>query len=436
MKAWLSNVWSYISASYWFVPLVMAVGAILLSYGAISLDRWMILDFGLNLKGFFFISQPEGARALLETVAGSIITVTGVVFSLTIIAVAFAAAQIGPRVLNNFMHDKANQYTLGIFIATFIYCLLVLRTIVSTHEIFGNTFVPQIAILICMILVGLSLGFLIFFVHHIPVSINVNKVLAKIYKNFHLQLDCFSLNVDTIQKNVETYPQMDAYKLAEPILSNKFGYIREVDYQGLIKLAIKNACILELKLRPGIFVTSHSVLAHSNKELDSQSKKQITNCFVIGDEKDKDDDILFFPDQVIEIISRALSSGINTPFVAMTALDWLQGMIESLAKKNIPQNYFLFDKNSNLRILVPNITISEFVVYIFTTLRPYVTRDANTLLYILKKIKIMSQHFKNSELYNTLKQESDNLIVAARSTLNIGLDKERVLKIKKEIDDL
>jgi uncharacterized membrane protein len=131
------------------------------------------------------LNQPEGARTLLATVAGSMITVAGVTFSLTILAVSYATSHFGPRLLDNFMRDRGNQITLGTFLATFLYCLLVLRTVRSGSDIFkpganAALFVPHLSVLVAIALTLASVGVLIYFIHHIPESIHISNVLHRI----------------------------------------------------------------------------------------------------------------------------------------------------------------------------------------------------------------------------------------------------------------
>jgi uncharacterized membrane protein len=119
--------------------------------------------------GWIWAGRPEGARALLSTVAGSMITVAGVEFSITIMALSLASSQFGPRLLRNFMRDRGNQIVLGTFIATFVYCILVLRTVRG-----GDTeeFVPSIAITVGVVLALLSLAVLMYFIHHVRPRFN------------------------------------------------------------------------------------------------------------------------------------------------------------------------------------------------------------------------------------------------------------------------
>ncbi len=129
---------SAVRSSYWFVPSLRALCGILL--GGIMI--WVDASLGASwIEGLGWYQQvrTDGAREVLSTIAGSMVTVAGVVFSITIVALSYASSQYGPRVLTNFMDDRGNTVTLGTFIATFLYSLMVLRTIRGGEE----DFVPQ-----------------------------------------------------------------------------------------------------------------------------------------------------------------------------------------------------------------------------------------------------------------------------------------------------
>src|SRR6056297_2148105 len=144
----------------------MVIAAIILSQLAIWIDH-RYGNTWLKEMWFVALNQPDGARAILATVAGSMITVAGVTFSLTTLAVSHASSQFGPRLLNNFMHDRGNQITLGTFVATFIYCLLVLRVVrgedvVAMDGLAVSVFVPQLSLFLAFILTMGSVVVLIY----------------------------------------------------------------------------------------------------------------------------------------------------------------------------------------------------------------------------------------------------------------------------------
>lgn len=168
MRATLLRLGDHLQQSYWFLPSIMAVAAVLLAGGMIWLDSF-VGSAWMDGFAWLYASRPSGARLVLSSVGGSMITVAGTVFSVTIAAVVYASGQYGPRLLSNFMSDRGNQVTLGTFIATFLYCLVVLRTVRSPEESGGAGFVPNLALLVGVLLAVCSIAVLIFFIHHVPI---------------------------------------------------------------------------------------------------------------------------------------------------------------------------------------------------------------------------------------------------------------------------
>ncbi|MEO7133685.1 MAG: DUF2254 family protein, partial [Vicinamibacterales bacterium] len=166
----LLAVWERMRGTYWAVPSTMAAASIVLSIAMVDLDRALTAT-RLSRLSWVYTGGPEGARAVLSTIAASMITVAGVTFSITIVALTLASQQFGPRLLRNFLRDIGNQVTLGTFIATFSYCLLVLRTVRGNDD---AQFVPHLAVTAGVVLAMFSLGVLIFFIHHVSVSIQAS----------------------------------------------------------------------------------------------------------------------------------------------------------------------------------------------------------------------------------------------------------------------
>ena len=130
-----------------------------------------------SLGWLFYTGGADGARALLSAVAGSMISVTATAFSITIVALQLAASSYGPRLLRNFMQDTGNQIVLGTFIGTFIYCLLILRTVHGEGDGYSQ-FVPDISVTVGLVLAIASIGVLIYFIHHASTIIQVSHIIS------------------------------------------------------------------------------------------------------------------------------------------------------------------------------------------------------------------------------------------------------------------
>jgi uncharacterized membrane protein len=168
--------WGELQASLWFVPASIVLCAVALAVGLIEADalagdelpeRWPRL----------FGAGAEGTRGMLGAISGAQITVAGVVFSITVVALALASGQYTPRILRNFMRDRANQVVLGLFVGVFAYCLVVLRTVRGGDE---GRFVPSLAVFFSFALALVGVGALIFFIHHIATAIQASNIIAAV----------------------------------------------------------------------------------------------------------------------------------------------------------------------------------------------------------------------------------------------------------------
>ena len=173
----------------WVVPTIEVVVAVALYFGTHALDR-AAFSGSLTLPSWMMFGTADAARQILTTLAAAVITVVGVVFSITIVTLTLASTQFGPRMLRNFIRDRGTQFTLGTFVATFVYATLVLISIGPASP--GKDFVPHLSITIAVTLVAVSMGVLIYFIHHIAASIQLPRVIASIAKDLSQAIDAES----------------------------------------------------------------------------------------------------------------------------------------------------------------------------------------------------------------------------------------------------
>ena len=184
MKLRLIQIRDSLADSFWFLPALMALLAGGAALGSVALDH-KIGSGWVQSIGWVWSGGADGARGVLSVVAGSVMTVVSIVFSLTISVLAQTSSHFGPRVLRNFTSDRKVQFTLGTFISTFVYCLLVLRTVRSVEE---SAFVPYLSVNIGVLLALASLAVLIFFIHHISQSIQAENLIAAVGEDFQNSL--------------------------------------------------------------------------------------------------------------------------------------------------------------------------------------------------------------------------------------------------------
>jgi len=337
MKAHLDYLKYRLDSSFWFVPGLMIIGAIVLSFAMVALDRTLVAA-SVDVSGWLYSATPDGARQLLTTIASSIITVTSLVFSMTLIALTLASQQLGPRLLENFMRNKPNQLVLGFFVATFVYSLLVLRTV---SDIDGAGFVPSCATVLAIVMSIFSFAILIFFIHHVAESIQADSVIANVSDNLDrliaVSFDRKDAGLERDEPNEETAWPEDFDERAIAVCGTESGYIQTLDIESLKKLAIDESVVLKLDCRPGHFVVEGHPVAYvySRGEMSDQLPGQVFTRFVIGPKRTTAQDVEYEIRVIAEIAVRALSPGINDYYTAVTCIDRLTAAIVSIMNHDV-----------------------------------------------------------------------------------------------------
>ena len=401
MPARLQKRWDDVRSSYWFVPSLMALGAVVLGVGLPALDGYLGTAW-MERASWLSANRPEGARTLLSTVAGSMIGVAGVTFSITIAAVSYAAGQYGPRLLTNFLRDRGNQVTLGTFVATFLYGLLVLRTVRSADEGAGGVFVPHIALVVAVAFALASIGVLIYFIHHASESIHISHVVAEIGRALGEGVDrLFPADLgDSASEPPAVTDDGDPNgrnRVAEAALPPGFeaeahairaggaGFVQHLDEHDLLAAAVAHDLVLRLTVRPGDFVHDGTtlVLAHPAARVSADAAEALRGAFAWGWQRTPNQDTRFLADELVEVATRALSPGINDPFTAMTCLNWLGAALGRMAGRPSPSG-LRSDAAGRLRVVTEPASFAAFAEAVFGQLRPYVRADRNAALHTFK----------------------------------------------------
>lgn len=393
MNIQLGKVWDSLHTSFWFVPTVMVLLAIGLAMTTIYFD-----ETGKDWIGefdFFYTRGPEGAREILSTIASSMMTVAVTAFSITIVALQLASSQFGPRLLRNFMRDTGNQIALGTFISTFIYCLLVLRTIRTQEE--GADFVPHISVVCSVLLALASLAVLIFFIHHTADSIQAETVITEVGQDldncierlFPSKIGQEKSNSQQHQSNIPANFDQETY----PILSVKSGYLQAIDQDILMKMAVENNLLLRLQHRPGHFIVQKEPLltVWPSSKVNKKLVKKLKAAFIIGKQRTQQQDVEFSVNQLVEIAIRALSPGINDTFTAIRCIDQLTANLSHLAEKNIPSGY-RYDDKDKLRVIAEVVTFPDILDTAFNQIRQNSRSNVAVTIRLLEAIAIIAKH--------------------------------------------
>ncbi|MBK7424044.1 MAG: DUF2254 domain-containing protein [Propionivibrio sp.] len=420
MKALLLKYWDRLRSSLWFVPAAMACLAVALALCAVALDK-AVGDDWLQRLGWSYSGGAEGASLLLGTVAGSMIAIAGTVFSMTLVAMSLASSQLGPRLLRSFMRDTANQLVLGTFVATFVYCLLVLRTIRRADEV---AFVPHLAVSIGVLLAMVSIGVLIYFIHHVSVSIQADVVVARVGKEledgigrlFPGQLGQPGPETSNVQEQAKL-PATFARE-ARPVRALEDGYLQLIDADALMALASHEDLLLRLERRPGHYLVKGQamVMVWPGERVTEALVGQLNDAFVLGNQRTATQDVEFSFHQLVEIAVRALSPGINDPFTAIACVDRLGSALCRLARRDMPSS-LRFDAHGRLRLVTPGSTFAGIVDTAFNQIRQSARSNPAVAIRMLDTIAQIADHVQNPQDAACLQRHADMIVRGAREAV-------------------
>ena len=319
-----------VRTSFWAVPSLLSVVALVLAELAIRADQRSYLAE----SPWLYSGTADGGRAILAALASAMITVTGVVFSITIVALSFASGALGPRLLRNFMRDRVNQLVLGAFIATFLFSLRVLAGLKGAQEPRSS-----MAITLALLLVVVSFGILIYFIHHVSKSIQVNTILGEVREALDAAID--RLFPDELPEDGEEEelppPPYDPAAPAWSVPAGASGYVQVVDRERLEKIASEHDAGIVCAVRPGEFAVEGGELLRTTMAVDEELADELRSCIALGPIATEPQDVEYSVRQIVEIALRALSPGVNDPFTAMSGIDHLGASLARLARRRMPE---------------------------------------------------------------------------------------------------
>jgi uncharacterized membrane protein len=357
MSARLLHVWSYLGSSLWFIPTVMAAAAIAIALVMLQLDELLEPE---PTTGWIYSRSASGARSLLSTVATSMITVAGMAFSVYVVALQLASSQFGPRVLRTFMRDRGTQVVLGTFISTFLYCLMVMRTI--SDEGGDGEPAPSLAVTGGLALAVASLGVLIYFLHHAAQSMHAPNVISTAARELTEAID--RLYPDAIGRDSgEVTPQPP--QLSEPavlIPVDRSGYLQHVDGDGLLQGATEGDVVIWIQPRPGDFIAEGQPLAfaYPADRVTQRVIDTVRALCIVGGQRTEEQDIEYTAEQLVQIAVRSLSPSINDPFTAMGAIDHLAGALVRLIQREAPSAVRM-DGEGRPRVIASAATVERVI---------------------------------------------------------------------------
>jgi uncharacterized membrane protein len=400
----LRKLWFDTVDSLWFVPGLLTLSGGTLAVLLVRYNDQILGDIDAEDVWWVFGGSPGGAMSVLEAISGSIITVTGVVFSVTIIALQLASSQFTPRVLRQFMADRANQLVLGVFIATFTYSLIVLRT-VRTGEI-GDEFVPAVAVTGAVLLALASIAFLIFFINHLARSIqaaividavtgDTTKVLAGVFP---------SMIEDGESEADRSAESLTPESSAEPldVYAARAGYVQAVERQALCRLAAERDIFIRLEVEIGAHLLPGQIMmkvwpggANGGERTVLSDRRddglldELKDAVVLGIERTPHQDLKHGVIELLDIAVKGLSPSINDPTTAINAIQHIGQLLLDLAWRERGDRAYT-DDEGGVRLVVRRPRLDDVVGLAFDQIRHYGAGNAAVAIALIDTLAELS----------------------------------------------
>lgn len=339
----LLTVWESVRSSLWALPLTMMLGACVLAYVALNAK----IDIGDDPVWFLYSGTARQAPQFLSNLVTAMITMATLAISITMVVLTLAAQQLGPRLIRSFMGDWRTQAALGLFVATVVYLLLVLRSSYGDLDTVAN-----LAVTVGAALVLVSVTTLLLFVHHLAQSIIADNVIERV--GAQLDDDAERLLPEQEVEQAETPPDSES----APVWLAVGGYVRAIDFSSIVEAAREAGALVKLQLRPGQHAIPGSLLARVSPASAANGPlgKAIQSAVLIGRERTAFQDLEYSMHQLVEIALRALSPGINDPFTAVAVLDRLTLSMSKVMKRGAGRSVYQ-DEDNVTRLLI---TLTNF----------------------------------------------------------------------------
>lgn len=393
--------------NFWLTPTLLILCALALFVITFSLDH-AVYTGRLHLPPWVLSGTSDAARIILATIAGAIITVVGVVFSITIVALTLASTQFGPRMLRNFLRDLGTQVTLGAFVATFCYAVI---TLVSVGGGPQGGFVPHLSVTAALVLTLIDVGVLIYFLNHVASMIQLPVVIAGVAatlaEEIAAQDKAARLEVGT--ESGPTYDEVLARLEREgaEIRTPHSGYLQVLRHESLFKTTRANDAVLYLPFRPGHFLVAGQVMAKVwPPEAAPDIERDLARGQVTGPYRTLAQDISFGFDQLVEIALRALSPAVNDLFTALTCIDWIGECLCRISTSWRPQ-HVRRDAHGHIRVIADEPDFDRLVGRAFEKIRQAAEGVPAVMIRQLDALAKIIEQTPDAERRATLRDQAD-----------------------------
>jgi len=339
---------------------------------------------------FLYSGDAREAPQFLSDLVTAMITMATLVVSITMVVLTLAAQQLGPRLIRNFMADRRTQATLGLFVSTVVYLLLVLR---SSYG--GTDTVPNLAVTGGTVLVLLCLVALLVFVHHLARSIVADNTIDRVGADLDSDIERL-----LPQSDFETPepPSTSPRKNGAPFMLQRSGYIETVNYGGLVDIAKSADAVIELSFKPGRHAIAGGTFAWVTpaEAATASMRDELEGCLQLGGERASIQDLETSIRQLVEVALRALSPSISDPFTAMAVIDRLTTSLAKIMRRGTPQCVWT-DDDGTVRLVAPRSTFADILQESFRQIRQHAQDQPAVLIRLVESLGQLLAQAKSSQ---------------------------------------
>ncbi|MCB2053120.1 MAG: DUF2254 domain-containing protein [Geminicoccaceae bacterium] len=400
MSAHYRYLLQILRTSLWLLPFGGIIVAMLSAYLMLRLDAAGLAPF-LEKHGLYELG-PEGARLILSTIAGSMMTVASLVFSLTLMTLTLASQQLGPRLVQTFMADGLNQSVLAFFVSIFTYALLVLGAIDAGDK----PYIPHGSVLFGIFVTLCGILLLVVYIHNAANSIQADTIISR---NGAVLIEIVQnmQRADSAQSRPEHEPTLIGQKTS--LYSDMTGYVQVIDMAEIVDAARRHNVVVELRCRPGWFLMEGSVIAVVwGRDEARDLRDVIFESVALGPKRTATQDVEFAMRSLVEIALRALSPGINDPFTAVACLDYLGAAVAaSMRRRILPR--VLVDEKGDPRVLADRPTIKVLMSTAFDDIRQNAEGHVTVLSRMAEVLTMLADHIGTAEHAHLLRRQGEAL---------------------------
>jgi len=356
--------------------------------------------------------DPQSAQLILSAIATSIMTVVSIVFAMLLMTLTLASTQFSPRILVSFVRDRATQWTLGVLLGVFTYCVAVLPAVRSAPHVF----VPVVSVSLAMVLALVAVAWLIFFIHHISQAISVNHIVDRIARDTEQVIDGLMPHPYTDYDGA-VLPTTDEAGGAV-IASRRSGYIRFIDVAGLQELAKRWRIRIRIERGVGQFVPAGVPLVRVSREnrVSPLQVPELLGAFDIGPTRTLQQDVEFGVIQIVDIALRAISPAVNDPSTAISCIDQLSSLLIVWCGRK-PPPAVLFDPPHVPRVEIPWIDLDGLFNTAFEQIRHYAAGDLAVNLRLLRAMGDIAATTGRQDVHGMLRERAQRLVERAADNM-------------------